>query len=60
MMSALSRLIPDDHCLLETAMSLLVHWGQSWFETYPSEPTPLLNFTSFVFKQEQPELHHHL
>lgn len=39
---ALATMVTDELVLFELSASLVVHYQQNWYETYPSEPTRLL------------------
>lgn len=42
----------DDIYVFELTMSLIVHWMQAWFESYPSEPVPVLKAVETILFNE--------
>lgn len=50
----LLMLIPhDDLYVLELTMSLIMHWMQTWFEAYPSEPVdPIKAVEAIIYAED--------
>lgn len=52
--------MPDDLAVFELTMSMVVHWWQGWFESYPSVPCLLLETVHRILQLEKPDLVQHM